>query len=221
MGEIDGSFRSWGLSRGGTGAVSNAIGDAARRFGAEIRTNSPVAKILTKNGRATGVVLENGDELHANAVVSSADPRLTFEHWLDPMELPADFMARRASLQVPRLVGQGQPRARRPAELHLPAGRRAAPARRDFDLAQRRLHGTRLRRCQVRSVLAAAVHRHRDSVADRYVARAARETRDVVFRAIRAVRVAAGGNGTGGTGNHMRAAQLRSGTCSERRSGTP
>jgi phytoene dehydrogenase-like protein len=91
MGEIDGSFRSWGLSRGGTGAVSNAIGDAARRFGAEIRTNSPVAKILTKNGRATGVVLEDGDELHANAVVSSADPRLTFEHWLDPIELPADF----------------------------------------------------------------------------------------------------------------------------------
>ena len=56
--------------------------------------------------------------------------------------------ARRASLQVPRLLWQGQPRARRPAELHLPAGRRAAPARRDFDLAQCRLHGTRLRRCR-------------------------------------------------------------------------
>ena len=41
MGEIDGSFRSWGLSRGGTGAVSNAIADAARRFGAEIRTEDP------------------------------------------------------------------------------------------------------------------------------------------------------------------------------------
>jgi phytoene dehydrogenase-like protein len=92
MGEIDGSFRSWGLSRGGTGAVSNAIGDAARRFGAEIRTQSPVAKILTKNGRATGVALENGDEFHAEVVVSSVDPRLTFERWLGEKELPADFM---------------------------------------------------------------------------------------------------------------------------------
>jgi phytoene dehydrogenase-like protein len=92
MGEIDGSFRSWGLSRGGTGAVSNAIAGAARRFGAEIRTESPVAKILTRNGRATGVALENGDEFHADVVVSSADPRLTFERWLDAGELPSDFM---------------------------------------------------------------------------------------------------------------------------------
>ena len=92
MGEIDGSFRSWGLSRGGTGAVSNAIAGAARRFGAEIRTKSAVAKILTRNGRATGVALENGDELSADVVVSSVDPRLTFEHWLDANELPSDFM---------------------------------------------------------------------------------------------------------------------------------
>ena len=46
MGEIDGAFRSWGLSRGGTGAVSNAIAAAAREFGAEIRTEAPVARIL-------------------------------------------------------------------------------------------------------------------------------------------------------------------------------
>ena len=92
MGEIDGSFRSWGLSRGGTGAVSNAIGDAARGFGAEIRTKSPVAKILTKNGRATGVALENGDEFHADVVVSSVDPRLTFDRWVGEKELPSDFM---------------------------------------------------------------------------------------------------------------------------------
>jgi phytoene dehydrogenase-like protein len=92
MGEIDGSFRSWGLSRGGTGAVSDAIAAAARRFGAEIRTETPVAKILTRNGRATGVALENGDELQAEVVVSSADPRLTFERWLEARDLPGDFL---------------------------------------------------------------------------------------------------------------------------------
>ena len=92
MGEIDGSFRSWGLSRGGTGAVSNAIADAARRFGAEIRTEATVTKILTRNGKATGVVLENGDELHATTVVSSVDPNHTFLRWLDEKDLPSDFI---------------------------------------------------------------------------------------------------------------------------------
>jgi len=92
MGEIDGAFRSWGLSRGGTGAVSNAIAAAAREFGAEIRTETPVTKILTKNGRATGVVLANGDELSANVVVSSVDPNLTFLTFMDEQELPPDFL---------------------------------------------------------------------------------------------------------------------------------
>src|SRR6516225_405229 len=66
MGEIDGAFRSWGLSRGGTGAISNAIGDAAREAGVEIRMETPVAKILVKDGAAAGVVLENGDTLSAS-----------------------------------------------------------------------------------------------------------------------------------------------------------
>ncbi|HEX7280423.1 MAG TPA: NAD(P)/FAD-dependent oxidoreductase [Vicinamibacterales bacterium] len=92
MGEIDGAFRSWGLSRGGTGAVSNAIASAAREYGAEIRTEAPVARILTKNGRATGVVLENGDELAASLVVSSVDPNLTFLKFMDERELPAEFV---------------------------------------------------------------------------------------------------------------------------------
>ena len=55
MGEIDGAFRSWGLSRGGTGAISNAIAAAARELGAEIRTQAPVDEILVKNGRATAL----------------------------------------------------------------------------------------------------------------------------------------------------------------------
>lgn len=92
MGEIDGAFRSWGFSRGGTGAISNAIGAAARELGAEIRTKAPVAKILTKNGRACGVVLQDGEEIAANVVSSSVDPHLTFEKFLEPSELPADFL---------------------------------------------------------------------------------------------------------------------------------
>src|SRR5438034_1777874 len=78
MGEIDGAFRSWGLPRGGTGAISNAIADAAREAGAEIRTETPIAKIILKNGQAKGVALANGDEIYADVISSSVDPRLTF-----------------------------------------------------------------------------------------------------------------------------------------------
>src|SRR5205814_3977705 len=92
MGEIDGAFRSWGFSRGGTGAISNAIADAAREAGVEIRTKAPVGKILTKNGRACGVALQDGEELSAQAVSSSVDPHLTFEKFLEPDELPGDFL---------------------------------------------------------------------------------------------------------------------------------
>jgi phytoene dehydrogenase-like protein len=91
MGEIDGAFRSWGLSRGGTGAISNAIGDAAREAGAEIRTEAPIAKILVKNGSAKGVVLANGDEIRADVVSSSVDPRLTFIKMIGEEHLPEEF----------------------------------------------------------------------------------------------------------------------------------
>jgi phytoene dehydrogenase-like protein len=92
MGEIDGAFRAWGFARGGTGAISNAIADAAREAGVEIRTRAGISKILVNNGRAAGVVLENGDELHAPIVSSSVDPNLTFLKMLEEKELPGDFL---------------------------------------------------------------------------------------------------------------------------------
>ena len=92
MGEIDGAFRSWGFARGGTGAISNAIASAAREAGAEIKTEASVARILTSGGHATGVALANGDEIEADLVLSSVDPRLTFLRLLDAKELPCDFV---------------------------------------------------------------------------------------------------------------------------------
>jgi phytoene dehydrogenase-like protein len=92
MGEIDGAFRSWGFSRGGTGAISNAIAAAARESGAEIRTQAPIARILVKNGRATGVALQNGDEFEARVISSSVDPRLTFVRMIEPGHLPEEFL---------------------------------------------------------------------------------------------------------------------------------
>ena len=92
MGEIDGAFRAWGFARGGTGAISNAIADAARELGVEIRCKAGISKILVKNGKANGVVLSNGDEIYANVISSSVDPRLTFTKFLEASELPSDFL---------------------------------------------------------------------------------------------------------------------------------
>src|SRR6267142_1847377 len=92
MGEIDGAFRAWGFARGGTGAISNAIAAAAREAGVEIRTQTPIAKILVSNNRARGVVLENGDEIYADVISSSVDPRLTFVKMIEPGNLPDEFM---------------------------------------------------------------------------------------------------------------------------------
>jgi phytoene dehydrogenase-like protein len=92
MGEIDGAFRSWGFARGGTGAISNAIADAAREAGVEIRTEAPIAQIIVKNGKAKGVVLASGDEIYADIVSSSVDPRMTFVKMIEKGNLPDDFL---------------------------------------------------------------------------------------------------------------------------------
>lgn len=92
MGEIDGVSRSWGFAKGGMGALSGALAAAARSLGAEIRTEAPIERIVEKDGRATGVALESGDEIEADVVASSLDPRQTFLNLLDPKALPASFV---------------------------------------------------------------------------------------------------------------------------------
>jgi len=92
MGEIDGAFRSWGLPRGGTGSISNAIAAAAREAGVDIRSETAVAGILVRDNTANGVILENGDELHASIVASSVDPRVTFLQFVDRAVLPDGFL---------------------------------------------------------------------------------------------------------------------------------
>lgn len=92
MGGVDGHRGLWGFVRGGMGAVSNAIADSARAAGAEIRTGAPVARILVRNGRAYGVALESGEEIHAKVVVSNCDPKRTFLELLAPADLDGGFV---------------------------------------------------------------------------------------------------------------------------------
>ena len=92
MGEIDGAFRAWGFCKGGTGTVSNAIAAAARAAGATLRTEAPVKQVLVKHGRASGVVLENGDEYQAPIVVSGLDARRTFLDLVESRHLPDELL---------------------------------------------------------------------------------------------------------------------------------
>jgi phytoene dehydrogenase-like protein len=82
------------LVKGGPGALTHAMADAARHAGAEIRTNTAVAQIIVRDGRAVGVALDDGKELAARAVVSNADPRRTFLTLVDPIELDPGFLTR-------------------------------------------------------------------------------------------------------------------------------
>jgi phytoene dehydrogenase-like protein len=91
MGKVDGHRGLWGFVRGGMGAVSEAIAGAARAAGATIRTEAPVERVLVQNGRALGVVLAGGEEIRARAVISSADPKLTFLGLVGEANLPPEF----------------------------------------------------------------------------------------------------------------------------------
>lgn len=92
MGQLDGVFRSWGFSKGGTGGVSMACANSAMSYGAEIKTEAPVKQVLIKNGTATGVVLENGDEYLADVVISNLDPNRTYLKMVGEKNLDGDVV---------------------------------------------------------------------------------------------------------------------------------
>ena len=93
IGDIGGGqVGAWGFPRVGMGGVSKALAEAAKSFGAEIRTSSPVARIVADGGAVRGVVLEGGDELGAPIVVTTAHPVISFLRLIDRDALPADFV---------------------------------------------------------------------------------------------------------------------------------
>jgi phytoene dehydrogenase-like protein len=93
IGDAGLGLSSWGYPRGGMGAVADALRSSAEEFGAEVRTNAPVERILQRDGRVRGVVLEGGEELEADLVVATTHPRTTFLEQLGREELPDDFVS--------------------------------------------------------------------------------------------------------------------------------
>ena len=77
---------------GGMGAVTKAMSTAAQAAGVEIRTGVEVIEIRVKDGVATGVLLSTGEEIHAKAVISNADPKRTLLKLTDPTHLNPNFV---------------------------------------------------------------------------------------------------------------------------------
>jgi phytoene dehydrogenase-like protein len=94
------------IARGGPGALAEALADAARSFGAEIRTGAGVTQVLTRNHRAIGVALADGAEVHARAVVSAADPKRTLTTLVDPVEIGPHLRWRATNIRTPGTVSK-------------------------------------------------------------------------------------------------------------------
>jgi len=93
MGDIDDAVGAWGFARGGMGAVSRALTASLTASGGEVITDSPVARVLIRGGRAAGVALENGTEFEAPVIVSNLDVKRTFLSLVEESALPAPFVS--------------------------------------------------------------------------------------------------------------------------------
>lgn len=93
-GEAAAGARGFTQPRGGLGALSEALAQAARAAGVTLRTDAPVARVLVEADRASGVELESGERIGARCVVSNADPKTTFLRLIGPRYLDTGFVRR-------------------------------------------------------------------------------------------------------------------------------
>ena len=84
---------NFGIPKGGMGAITQSMARSAEAHGVEIRLNAEVQQILTTNGRANGVLLADGERIHADAVLSNADPKRTFLSLMDEGDVPSDLLS--------------------------------------------------------------------------------------------------------------------------------
>jgi phytoene dehydrogenase-like protein len=100
MGDVDGSMGAWGFARGGMGAIARAMADCFEDHGGEIVTGSGVERIMVKNGKVTGVALENGNEYHADVVVSNMTFPRTFLECMDAKDLDPAFLKKVRNFKI-------------------------------------------------------------------------------------------------------------------------
>jgi len=106
LGETASAVRTSGLVRGGIGNLTRAIAHSAESNGAEIRTGTEVARVATKDGKATGVVLSDGTEVSATAVISNADVKRTFLKLVEPTYLDPHFLLQVLNIRTRGVVAK-------------------------------------------------------------------------------------------------------------------
>jgi phytoene dehydrogenase-like protein len=94
FGEVNGKKGVWGHAIGGMGAITQALARVARAHGAEIEVNAGAREVVVENGRAVGVVLDNGETLRAKYVAANVNPKLLYTRLIAADALPADFLSR-------------------------------------------------------------------------------------------------------------------------------
>ena len=97
FGEVNGKPGIWGHAIGGMGAITQAMAKEAIARGVEISIDAPVSRVLIKNGRASGVVLQDGTEVESRLVVSNLNPKLLFQQLLEPAAVDVEFNQRIAA----------------------------------------------------------------------------------------------------------------------------
>ena len=98
FGEVNGNKGAWGHAIGGMGAITQAMATVCRESSVEISLESPVSRVLVENGRAVGVRLVSGEELHASAVISNVGPKLLYDRLLEEGDLRLKLFRRNPSL---------------------------------------------------------------------------------------------------------------------------
>jgi phytoene dehydrogenase-like protein len=100
MGDVDGTPGAWGFARGGMGAIAEAMRACYEDHGGETLLGSGVERILVKNGKVTGVALENGNEYRSDTVVSNMTFPRTFLQCMEPQDLRPEFLEKVRNFKI-------------------------------------------------------------------------------------------------------------------------
>jgi len=94
------------FAAGGMGSITQAMAAAATQAGAQIRSGAEVIEVRVKDGVATSLVLSNGEEITATAIISNADPKRTLLKLVDPIHLTPDFVMKLQHFRMPGTVAK-------------------------------------------------------------------------------------------------------------------
>jgi phytoene dehydrogenase-like protein len=94
FGEVNGVRGVWGHAIGGMGSITDAMSKSAAAKDVEIVLGTSVKRVIIKNNKACGVLLDNGDMEEAKIIVSNLNPSLLYNQLIGEGEVPLDFSRR-------------------------------------------------------------------------------------------------------------------------------